>query len=157
MREVIASGQFQTIQVPYNLVNPSAGQHVPSDFQEAEYGNVIEAAAMQDMGVFAIRVFAGGVLAGSPPSKHSLTTKFFPIELFRRDQSRVAKLRDMQRSDIPVKEMALRFSLSHPAITSAIVGFGEPGHVDEAVQFMSAGPLPEETLAQLRPLAYHRV
>jgi aryl-alcohol dehydrogenase-like predicted oxidoreductase len=157
LREVVESGQFHTIQVPYNLVNPSAGREVPDNFQEADYGNVIEAADGQRMGVFAIRVYAGGVLAGNPPSRHSLTTKFFPIELFRRDELRVAKLREMQLGEADVKEMALRFVLSHPSVTSAIVGIGEPGHVDEAVRYLNAGPLPDAVLARLRLSEYLQV
>jgi aryl-alcohol dehydrogenase-like predicted oxidoreductase len=138
-------------------MNPSAGQKVPADFQEADYGNVIETAAREAMGVFAIRVYAGGVLAGNPPSRYSLTTKFFPIELFKRDEARVAKLREMWGSDIDVKEMALRFSLSHPAVTAAIVGFGEPEHVDEAARYLHGGPLPNPVLERLRSLEYHSV
>jgi aryl-alcohol dehydrogenase-like predicted oxidoreductase len=157
LREVIDSGEFDAIQVPYNLVNPSAGQHVPEDFQEANYGSVIEAAARRRMGVFAIRVYAAGVLTGSPPSQHTLTTKFFPIDLYRRDQARVANLRDLHLSDIDLKELALRFSLSHPSITSAIVGFGDPGHVDEAVKYLAAGPLQDGILSRLHRFEYHRV
>jgi aryl-alcohol dehydrogenase-like predicted oxidoreductase len=120
---VIDSGQFDTIQVPYNLVNPSAGQEVPSDFSEANYGNAIHHAARQRMGVFAIRVYAGGVLAGNPPSRHAQTTKFFPLDLFQRDQLRVDRLRQLVGDKIDVKELAARFPLSHPDVTSAIVGF----------------------------------
>jgi L-galactose dehydrogenase/L-glyceraldehyde 3-phosphate reductase len=157
LREVIDSGHFDTIQVPYNLMNPSAGQDVPDDFQEANYGNVIERAARRVMGVFAIRVYAGGVLAGNPPSRHTMTTKFFPIELFLRDQQRVAKLRDMNLGVLDMKELALRFSLSHPAVTAAIVGFGEPGHVDEALVYLDAGPLPDAVLSRSRTFEYDRL
>jgi aryl-alcohol dehydrogenase-like predicted oxidoreductase len=154
---VIDSGQFHTIQVPYNLVNASAGQDMPKDFQEANYGKVIEAAAKQGMGVFVIRVYAGGALAGAPPSHHSLTTRFFPIELFHRDERRVAQLREMRVCDLDVKELALRFALSHPAVTSAIVGFGEAGHVDDAVRCLNAGPLPDSILSRLRKMEFHRL
>jgi L-galactose dehydrogenase/L-glyceraldehyde 3-phosphate reductase len=157
LREVIDSGQFDTIQVPYNLMNPSAGQDVPADFQEANYGNVIEHSARHGMGVFAIRVYAGGVLAGNPPSRHTRTTKFFPMELFQRDQRRVEQLREMRLGKFDVKELALRFSLSHPALTSAIVGFGETDHVDEAMRYLAAGPLPDAVLSRLRTFEYHRL
>jgi L-galactose dehydrogenase/L-glyceraldehyde 3-phosphate reductase len=154
LHEVIGSGQFDTIQVPYNLVNPTAGQDVPSDFPEANYGNAIEHAARQRMGVFAIRVYAGGVLAGNPPSRHAQTTKFFPLDLFQRDQERVERLRRLIGDKIAVKELAARFPLSHPNVTSAIIGFSEPSHVDEAVAYSQSGPLPPELLAELRPFAY---
>ncbi len=36
----------------------------------------------------AIRVFAGGALAGKPPSAHTLTTKFFPLAGYERDLRR---------------------------------------------------------------------
>jgi L-galactose dehydrogenase/L-glyceraldehyde 3-phosphate reductase len=154
LHEVIDSGQFDTIQVPYNLVNPSAGQEVPSDFSEANYGNAIERAARQRMGVFAVRVYAGGVLAGNPPSRHAQTTKFFPLDLFQRDQLRVERLRQLVADKIDVKELAVRFPLSHPDVTSAIVGFSEADHVDQAIAYMRAGALPQEFLDKLRPFAY---
>lgn len=150
LHTVIDSGCFDTIQIPYNLVNPSAGQAMPRDFSEANYGNAIKRAAELRMGVFAIRVYAGGALAGKPPSRHTMTTKYFPLTLFERDQSRVARLREISNDVHDVKEMALRFSLGHPDVSSVIVGFAEPRHVDEAVAFLDAGPLPERLIAKLQ-------
>jgi aryl-alcohol dehydrogenase-like predicted oxidoreductase len=154
LREVVDSAQFDTIQVPYNLVNPSAGQQVPEDFMEANYGNVISHAARHNMGVFAIRVYAGGVLAGNPPSRHALTTKFFPAALYGRDQHRVTKLRKLLTPDADIKQLALRFSLSHPSVSAAIVGFSEPSHVDDALHAKRAGPIPSELLSDLKQFTY---
>ena len=61
MREVIASGEFDTLQVPFNILNPSAGRPASAD-AETDYGNVIADCAAKGMGVLAIRVFAGGAL-----------------------------------------------------------------------------------------------
>ena len=41
LRRAINSGQFATIQVPYNILNPSAGQTMPAGFAETNYGNII--------------------------------------------------------------------------------------------------------------------
>ncbi len=150
LHTVIDSGCFDTIQVPYSLVNPSAGQPMPSDFSEANYGHAIKHAAELRMGVFAIRVYAGGALAGNPPSRHTMTTKYFPLTLFERDQSRAARLREISNDVQGVKEMALRFSLGHSDVSSVIVGFAEPRHVDEAVAFLEAGSLPEQLIAKLQ-------
>lgn len=152
--EVIDAGRCDTIQIPYSLVNPSAGRDVPASFGEANYGNAIGRAATQRMGVFAIRVYAGGALTGQPPSPHTRTTRYFPLALFERDQARAARLRELAGGSLDVKELAVRFALSHPHVTSLIIGFAEPGQVDEAVRFLEAGPLPKDMQAKLRPLGY---
>jgi len=150
LHEVISSDCFHTIQVPYNLVNPSAGQPMPDSFPETNYGNVIRHAAKQRMGVFVIRVYAGGALAGNPPSSHTLTTKYFPLDLFERDQLRATRLKNLASDGMGLTEMALRFPLSHPDVSSVIVGFSEPRHVDEAVTYLNAGPVPQHLIAKLR-------
>jgi predicted aldo/keto reductase-like oxidoreductase len=157
LREVIGSGEFDTIQVPYNLMNPSGGQIVSPNFGEADYGNVINDAALLNMGVFAIRAYAGGVLVGNPPSRHTLTTKFFTPQLYERDQLRVAKLLRILPAESELKEIALRFVLSHPQVSSAIIGFSEPRHLDEAKRYLHAGPLSGKLCSRLRRLDYHSI
>jgi aryl-alcohol dehydrogenase-like predicted oxidoreductase len=137
MRAVIRSGGFDTLQVPYNLLNPSAGQAVPEPFAETNYGNVIADCAVEKMGVFAIRVFAGGALLGNPPSAHTLTTPFFPLALYERDRERAAEL--AAKSGVELHELAVRFALGHPAIHAAIIGFGAPDHIDAAVKAVTPG------------------
>lgn len=139
LREVISSGRFQTIQAPFNLLNPSAGRPMPADFRETNYGNLFELCARQQMGVFAIRVFAGGALAGLPPGPHTLQTRYFPLDLYHRDQVRTETWRRQLASQgIDVKEAAVRFAISHPAVTSAIIGLSTPDQVDEAVRYAKA-------------------
>jgi aryl-alcohol dehydrogenase-like predicted oxidoreductase len=138
MRTVIESGKFATIQIPYNLLNPSAGQLVGADWDEADYGNVIADCARMRMGVFAIRVFEGGALVGKTPSAHTLTTKFFPLDLYERDRARAARMAETLPKGLTLKEAALRFVLAHPQITSAIVGFADPAEVSEAVKVATA-------------------
>lgn len=149
LRKVIDSGQFATIQVPYNLLNPSAGESVSAEFSEVDYGNVIESCSRQHMGVFAIRVLAGGALAGEPPSQHTYKTKFFPLDLYRRDQQRAERLSSLLGPHTDLRETAIRFVLSHAQISSAIIGFGEASHVDEALAHLEAGPLPPEVMDKL--------
>lgn len=150
LAEVIDSGRFATIQTPYNLLNPSAGHDLPGGFAEADYGNLIAACARQRMGVFAIRVFAGGALAGQEPSAHTFKTKFFPLDLYRRDQQRAQSLDEpLQAHGISLREAAVRFSLSHANVSAAIIGFGTTAEVDEAIFCAACGPLPPELLPKL--------
>jgi aryl-alcohol dehydrogenase-like predicted oxidoreductase len=100
------------------------------------------------MGVFAIRVFAGGALLGNPPSAHTLKTPFFPLDLYERDRRRAAQLRDILGSRANLNAVALQFVLGHPAVTSTIIGFRAPGQLDDAHPDTCAG-LPPETVASI--------
>lgn len=144
MRDVVRSGAFDTMQVPYNLLNPSAGHAMPDTFTEANYGNIIEDCAAQGMGVFAIRVFAGGALAGRPPSAHTRTTPFFPLALYERDQRRTARVAALLGPNRSLKADALGFALANPHISAAIIGFRNPEEIEAAVQCLDSGPLPSE-------------
>jgi aryl-alcohol dehydrogenase-like predicted oxidoreductase len=150
LRQVIDSGEFGTIQIPFNLLNSSAGQAVPAAFSETDHGDLISHCGRRGMGVFAIRVFAGGALIGQPPSPHTRKTAFFPLDLYQRDLRRAEQLPAMLPEGMSRHETAVRFALSHPAVSSAIVGLATPAEVDDATRFAAAGPLDARLLAALR-------
>jgi aryl-alcohol dehydrogenase-like predicted oxidoreductase len=142
MQAVVNSTEFDTIQVPYNLLNPSAGQVVADDFGEQSYGNILYHCRLAGMGCFAIRVFAGGALLRQPPGNHTLKTPYFPLDLYRRDLERAVSLDDHvngagREGTFDRVRQSIEFALSHPAIHSAIIGFGTPEHVMEAVRAVS--------------------
>ncbi len=140
MREVVRSSAFDTLQVPFNVLNPSAcGAPVEG---ETDYGNIIADCVAQEMGVFAIRVFAGGALLAQPPSAHTLKTPYFPLALYERDAARARALRERIAGRLTPTELAVRFVLSHAAVSSAIIGFGSPAHVDEVARVRLDEPLP---------------
>ena len=44
----------------------------------------------------------------------------------------------------------LRFTLSHPALSSTIVGTSSLGHLHSNVEIASKGPLPEDTYTEAK-------
>lgn len=138
MAEVVGSGIFETMQTPYHLLNPSSGRVMDSEFSETNYGNIIAECARPNMAVFAIRVLAGGALAGKPPSPHTLKTPFFPLSLYERDRERAARLQQRLGPERKLSREAIRFALAHPQIHSAIIGFGSVEQIDEAVEALMA-------------------
>ena len=90
----------------------------------------------QRMGAFAIRVYAGGALLDQQPSAHTLTTPFFPMDLYHRDAEQARRM-SQQSGSVTLQKKAVRFVLSHPAIHAAIIGFGAPDHVDDALSGLS--------------------
>lgn len=133
LREVIRSGGFDTVQAPYNLLNPSAGSPAPPAEGDTDYGNIFADCTAAGVGVFAIRVFAGGALLGQPPGAHTLKTQYFPLRLYERDAARAAELRERTGIALPMAVSATRFALGHAAVCSAILGFGSPADADEVI------------------------
>lgn len=142
--EVVRSGRFDTMQVPYHLLNPSAGREMSDDFEETNFGNIIAQCAEQQMGVLAIRVLAGGALAGNPPSPHTFKTPFFPLPLYDRDKRRAARLQERLGPTRSLPQEAIRFALAHPQIQSAIIGFGDVWQIDEALGALESDTPPLE-------------
>jgi L-galactose dehydrogenase/L-glyceraldehyde 3-phosphate reductase len=133
LRKVVTSGRFATMQVPFHLLNPSAGHGVPEDYEETNYGEIIADCAAANMGVLAIRVLAGGALADHPPSPHTFKTPFFPLALYQRDRERAARLQQSLGPQRRLPREAVRFVLDHPHVSSALIGFGEPWQIDDAL------------------------
>lgn len=135
LKSVIASGRFDTVQAPYHLLNPSAGHDVTPEFSDLNLGNLFRDCQQQNMGVFAIRVFAGGALAQREPSAHTRITRFFPLDLYQRDRADAALLERSLPNGLSLPEAAVRFVLKHRAVSSALIGFGSQDEVDAAVRF----------------------
>jgi aryl-alcohol dehydrogenase-like predicted oxidoreductase len=142
LREAVRSGRFDTIQAPYHFLNPSAARPVTPGFHDVDYGRIFHECAQQDMGIFAIRVFAGGALLGNSPSPHTLTTPFFPLALFERDSRRAADLAQRLGLAHRMSETAIRYVLSNAQVSSAIVGLGTPTEVAAAAAAADLGALP---------------
>lgn len=150
LSEVMQSRRFATVQAPLHLLNPSALRDVPTSSCEPDYRGFLQTAHALGLGIFAIRVFAAGALLGAPPSAHTRKTPFFPLPLYQRDLARAGRLASFAGGPVELREIALRYVLSQPEIASAIIGIGDPAHVDEAVRISERGPLSDEETAHLR-------
>ena len=68
-----------------------------------------------------------------------------------------AVARDAQSLGMPLPELALRFILSHPAVTTTIPGMRRVGHVEANIAAAARGPLGPDVIAQLRRHRWNRV
>src|SRR5262249_45217806 len=66
LQQVVDSHAFNSAQVVYNMLNPSAASALPKSYPAQDYGNLLRHADAAGVGVIAIRVVAGGALSGSP-------------------------------------------------------------------------------------------
>ena len=154
LHRIINSGTLNTVQSVYNLVNPSAGTSVPSGFDMPDYGNLIERASANGMGVLVIRVLAAGALTGEATRHAVAVPTVAPIGSGRnygQDQTRADGFRFLQSEGHvgSLVEASLRFALGNAGVSSVLVGYSSLEHLEQAVESAARGPLPPETMARL--------
>jgi len=155
LHEAVATGRFQTIQVPYNLLNPSAGTSVPRNFSFQDYGQLLEHAAQQEMGVIAIRILAGGALSGTP-ERHPVASQ--SVNPIASEPAYIADVARAQRYTFLVEdgvvsnlvEAAVRFAVSKPGVSTALVGYSSRDQLEQAVKYVERGPLSADALEHIR-------
>ena len=149
--EVIRSGRFDSAQVYYNLLNPSAARAMPAAWTGQNLGGIIEACRAHNMAVMAIRIFAAGVIATDERTgRESVLTANTSVA----EEERKAKavFDAIGAGEGTRAQVALRFVLSNPDVSCAVIGSAELHHIDEALQAAAMGPLPAPVLARLDAL-----
>lgn len=148
-RQAVATGQVAACQVVYNIYQQEPQKEL---FPLAEQANV-------------------GIIVRCPLDEGALTGKItpevtFPKEDWRNDYFRGDRKREVQeraeglqwliRDDVEsLPEAALRFCLSHPAVSTAIAGMRQSQHVKANVRAIDKGPLSEQDLERLKQHAWH--
>ncbi|MCY2962253.1 MAG: aldo/keto reductase, partial [Planctomycetota bacterium] len=146
VEQVIRTGRFHTLQLPLNALSLAFPQESDSAIGELPPAPIIALCASLGMGVFAIRVFAGGALALAPPSEYTHVTKFFTLDVYQRDVERARKLVHQLPQGTSLPEFAVRKVLSYRGVSAAILGFGSPSEIDEALRGID-GADPEEKMS----------
>src|SRR5262249_3870357 len=129
VRCLLETKMFHLINVPYTLLNPTAGREPPLGLTiDRDYGNVISAARACGVGAAIYSPLAGGALTddavrGRP--RHPLARP--P----RENEEQVARERAQARSlrflcdatGLSLAQAAFRFILMHEGVTTALGGF----------------------------------
>lgn len=149
--EVINSGRFDSAQVYYNLLNPGTGRPMPAAWTGHDFGGIIEACRANKVAVMAIRIFAASVIATDERTgRESVLTANTSIAEDERKARAVFEA--IGTGEGTRAQVALRFVLSNPDVSCAILGSAELQHVDEAIAAAAMGPLPAPVLARLDAL-----
>ena len=144
-RQVIASGRFDSAQVYYNLLNPSAARAMPARWSGHDFNGLVDACKAQGMAVMAIRVFAAGVLAtDARHGREVMLTRATDVATEeRRAHAAFSALGGRYGTRA---QTALRFALANPDLSCAIIGLAEPAHLEEALAAAEKGPLPQSAV-----------
>jgi L-galactose dehydrogenase/L-glyceraldehyde 3-phosphate reductase len=151
---VIDSGAFDSAQIAYNLLNPSAAVAVPASFPAQDFGRFLPRAAAAGMGTIGIRAIAGGALSGTV-ERHPIgaadvapigTADSYATDV--RHAHRFAPL--LAAAGAPdLVALALRFAMSAGGPSTVLVGTSTLQQVDHAIAAAEQGPLPVPVLDEL--------
>jgi aryl-alcohol dehydrogenase-like predicted oxidoreductase len=141
--KAIRTGLVDVVQVIYNIFDQS-----PED-------ELFPLCREMNIGVIARVPFDEGSLGG----KMTLETRFpagdwragyFGPENLPATIRRVEKLKTILPAGMSLPEMALRFILSHPAVSTTIPGMRRADHVRQNIGASDAGPLDKSLLTELK-------
>lgn len=150
--KTVRSGLIDSVQVIYNIFDQN-----PED-------GLFPACKEMNVAVIARVPFDEGTLTGTLtkdskwPEGDWRNIYFVPENLLpslERVEKVKESLRDWNQShadqpEITLPELALRFILSNPTVSTIIPGMRKPQHVEANIAASDAGPLPAELLAELK-------
>ncbi len=157
LHRVADAHAFDTAQVSYNMLNPSAGRAVPAGYPAHDFDDLLAHTKAASMGVIAIRVLAAGALSGTE-ARHPLgSPSVEPIgsgSSYKTDVERARRLEALVREGFAANliEASIRFVISHNAVTTALVGYSTLEHLEAAAAAAEKGPLPAPALVRLAAL-----
>jgi len=157
LHRVVDARAFDTAQVSYNLLNPSAGTTVAAGYPAHDYGNLLAHAKAADMGVINIRVLAAGALSGTE-ERHPLgSPSVEPIGSggsYRTDTERARRLEPLIREGHAesLVEASLRFAIANDAVSTVLVGYSTMEQLEYAARSIEKGRLSHDALSRLASL-----
>jgi aryl-alcohol dehydrogenase-like predicted oxidoreductase len=145
----VRSGLIDAVQVIYNIFDQN-----PED-------ELFPACREMDVAVIARVPFDEGTLTGNLtldskwPEGDWRNTYFVPENL-KASVERAGLLKPLVPSGMTMPEMALRFILNNPIVSTIIPGMRKGRHVESNIACSDAGPLPEELYFELRKHRWDR-
>jgi len=150
----VDSKLFDTVQVVYNALNPSSGNAMPKGAPGQDYGRLLDKAKQADCGTIIIRALAGGALSGTADRHPNAMQAVDPIGSapnFAGDVARAQALEPLVRESGAgsLTEFAERFVISHPAVSTMLIGYSNLEHLEAAIAAVNKGALPEAVLKKV--------
>jgi len=147
--QAVNSGLIDAVQVIYNIFDQN-----PED-------ELFPACAAKDVAVIARCPFDEGTLTGtltleSKWPKGDWRNTYFVPENLKASVKRAEALRPLLSDGVTMPEMALRFILNNPQVSTIIPGMRKLKNVDANMSASNKGPLPEALHAELRKHRWER-
>lgn len=157
LHALVASGAFDSAQIFYNLLVPSAGEPVPDGYPCDDFRELLTATEQNGVGSIGVRVLAGGALSGRT-ERHPLGSQnVAPIGSdtdYATDVSRALAFQPLVDDGVAASlpELSIRYTISHPTLSTVEVGIANLEQLTGAAAAVEKGPLPPDALARIRDI-----
>ncbi|HUJ33096.1 MAG TPA: aldo/keto reductase [Candidatus Acidoferrum sp.] len=147
--EAIRTGLVDVVQVIYNI------------FDQAPEDKLFPLCKEMNIGVIARVPLDEGSLGGkfTPETKFPASdwrSKYFGPDNLAKTLARIDELKKILPPGMSLPEMALRFVLSNPVVSTTIIGMRRPEHVNQNAATSDAGPLDAALLQKLKAHRWDR-
>jgi len=155
--DVARAKPYETLQVFFNVLNPSAGFPGRSGGQQ-DFGGLIETAASAGRGVIVIRVLSAGAVAATPERAGYAGDPGTPLAGGPSYTENVDRARQLQplATEAGMEstlELGLRFGLSKPGVSTVLVGFSNQQQLEDAIRWAERGPVSADVVERVVQLA----
>jgi aryl-alcohol dehydrogenase-like predicted oxidoreductase len=140
----LRTGLIDCVQVIYNIYDPTAADRLFPVCQELHIG-VIARVPLDEGGL------TGNITPETKFPAGDWRNRYFHGERKRQVWERAGKLQQaVGEAHGTLAQVALRFCLSHPAVSTVIPGMRSLRNVESSCAVSELGPLPESVLAELQ-------
>jgi aryl-alcohol dehydrogenase-like predicted oxidoreductase len=147
--KAIRTGLVDAVQVIYSIFDQSPEDELFPVCQELNIGVIVRVALDEGS-------LSGKMTRETKFPKDDWRSGYFNPENLKNTMDRVDKLKKILPKGMSLPEMALRFTISHPAVSTTIVGMRKLEHVRENCALSDKGPLSPELLKELKKHRWDR-
>ena len=151
LHRVVEAKVFDTAQICFNLLNPSAAGPLPAGLPGQDFRHLATRAHEAGMGTIGLRVLAGGALSGTE-QRHPTGVPVVPPIASGPDYASDARTAHRFNALVAAGhagsliEAALRFGISTEAMTTVLVGTSTVDQLEVAMAAIEKGPLTKSAL-----------
>jgi aryl-alcohol dehydrogenase-like predicted oxidoreductase len=147
--KAIRTGLVDAVQVIYSIFDQSPEDKLFPLCKEMNIGVIVRVALDEGS-------LGGKMNKDTTFPKDDWRSGYFNPKNLAATMKRVDKLKEILPAGMSLPEMALRFVLSHPAVSTTIVGMRKLAHVRENIAISDKGPLSPELLKELKKHRWNR-
>lgn len=153
----VTSGHFDSAQIFYNLLVPSAGESQPKSYPAVDYNCLLDTADRNGVGAIGVRVLAGGALSGNVerhPLGMPLVTPIGSPTDYATDVQRAHAFKPLLDAGVAesLPELAIRYAITNSKLPTTEIGIATLEQLQAAAESVNKGELPADSMDVIRKI-----